>query len=85
MKNSNEDSKPASEISEFLREAKNDLHQRQQLFIAQKSYTDALENVLAADDTSPEAEEARIHLAKAKISLENLIQLVNDTSLPTPS
>ena len=38
MKNSNEDSKPASEISEYLREAKNELHQKQQLFIAQKSY-----------------------------------------------
>lgn len=85
MKNPNEDSKPASEISEFLRQAKNELHQKQQLFIAQKSYTDALENVLATEDSSPEAEEARKHLEEAKISLENLVQLVNGTSPTTPS
>ncbi len=85
MKNSNEDSKPASEISEYLREAKNELHQKQQLFIAQKSYTDALDNVLTADASSPEAEEARRHLEESKISLENLVQLVNGTSLTAPS
>ncbi len=85
MKNSNKDSKPASEISEFLREAKNDLHQSQQLFIAQKSYTDAIENVLATEASSSEAEEAKRHLEEAKISLENLVQLVNGTSFITPS
>lgn len=85
MKNSIEDSKPTSEISEYLREAKNELHQKQQLFIAQKSYTDALENVLTADASTPEAEEARRHLEQTKMSLENLVQLIADTSLTTPS
>lgn len=85
MKNSIEDSKPASEISEYLRGAKNELHQKQQLFIAQKSYTDALENLLTADASAPEAEEARRHLEQAKISLENLTQLIAGTSLTTPS
>lgn len=85
MKNSNKNSKPASEISEFLREAKNELHQKQQLFIAQKAYTDALENVLATNDASPDVKEALKHLEESKITLENLAHLVEGTPLTSPS
>lgn len=85
MKDSFEDSKPVADIDEILRQVKNDLHQKQQLFIAQKAYTDALENLPAADDTSPEAEEARRHLDQAKITLENLAQMVEGTPLTPPS
>lgn len=85
MTTSNENNKPASEIDEFLKQAKNELHQRQQLFIAQKTYIDALKLVQTAEGSSSEARDARRQLEKAKISLENLVQLIDDTSFITPS
>ena len=78
------DAKSSSELSDFLQQAKNDIHQRQQLFIAQKSYAEALENAPAPDDTSSGATEANKTIETTHQHLLNLEQLVNGTTT-TPS
>lgn len=77
--------KPVSEISAFLQQAKNDLHQRQQLFIAQKAYADALENSPAPEDKSEQAIAARKALEEARVTLENLSVLINSDPLQSSS
>ncbi len=77
--------KPASEISAFLQQAKNELHQRQQLFIAQKAYADALESEPPPEDQSPKAIAARKTIEEAKVALENLNKLIDSDPLQSAS
>ena len=74
-----------TDIKESLACIKNDLHQKQELFIAQKAYADALENAPASEDTSPEALNARKKLEQAKVTFENLDKLVNGPPPVSPS